>query len=99
MNPTAPPPVRTAETRWSRLRLNRLAAPVSISAVAVVCFILGAATLHFDLPPGSFLERAFIGGRQWLEQQRAASEFPDGPLAGAKANLLRPGDTFDGYTL
>src|SRR5947209_5748575 len=99
MTSTVPSSVRPVNPRRPRPRLERLAPLVSIAALVVLSFILGAAVLHFDLPPAGFLERAFIGGRRWAEQQAAEPEYPAGQLAGAKASLLRPGDAFEGYTL
>jgi hypothetical protein len=79
--------------------LDRLAAPASIAALAVLCFILGAAALHFDLPPAGFLGRAFIGGQAWVEQQRGTPEAPTGHLGAATVDVLKRGEVYDGYTL
>jgi|SRR5579884_868280 len=62
-------------------------------------FLLGAAVIFFDLPPSSFLRRAFTGGLSWYEQ-RGRVPLPEEqapPLA--IGNIDKPDKTYDGFTL
>jgi hypothetical protein len=79
--------------------MNRFAGPASAVAFGVLCLVVGAAVMHFDLPPAGFLGRAFIGGQVWWHGRDAGREAPGGQLSGAAVDAYRPGEAYDGYTL
>ncbi len=65
----------------------------------LLSYLLGAATMFFQLPTSTSLSKSFMGARAWSERAGLNSPplFETLPLAVNKID--RPGKTFDGYTL
>jgi hypothetical protein len=89
-------PTRTAGAARPAPRRKLFLSFLSLAGLASLSFVLGAAVMFFELPPSSFLHRAFVGGAAWYEQQGQQPQ-PQGPLSvGA---IDRPDRTCDGFTL
>jgi hypothetical protein len=81
------------------VRRNLLTICVSQIGLLSISFLLGAVVIFFDLPPSSFLRRAFTGGVSWYEQ-RGREPLPEGqapPLA--IGTVDKPDKTCNGFTL
>jgi hypothetical protein len=73
---------------------------VSILGMLLLCYLLGAAAMFFDLPSSGFLARAFVGGRSWKERRQAnAGAGPTEISPTATGQIDEPSKTYDGYTL
>jgi hypothetical protein len=69
---------------------------VSVLGAVALAFVCGAAIVCFELPPSSFLSKAFIGFRAWNGQRQAAPpESEDQAAAAAMPKIDKPGATFD----
>ncbi len=72
---------------------------LSLLGLASLCFLFGAAVIFFDLPPSSFLRRAFEGGVAWYEHRGSAPP-PDQQSAPPTIGPInKAGKTCDGFTL
>jgi hypothetical protein len=74
---------------------------LSIAGVAVVSYVLGAAAMFFQLPSSEFLDRALVGARAWYVGRQPAARPPatSETTPVSRADIDRPGETFDGFTL
>lgn len=73
---------------------------LSITGVAVLSFIVGAAVIAYQLPTADSLLRAFNGARHWQERDNnacAASGTDESPFTKSAVDV--PGKSFDGFTL
>src|SRR4051794_35254043 len=61
--------------KMSRPSPGKVFACLSLLAAASLCFLLGAAVMHFRLPSFSTMRNAFIGFQAWRE--RSVSDGPD----------------------
>jgi len=82
----SPPPRRRLFSIW-----------VSIVGVMVLCYVLGAAVMFFELPTSDFLSKAFIGARAWNERRHLPAQASEQPAIAGVVDT--PGRTFDGFTL
>src|SRR5258708_6145410 len=57
---------------------------ISVIGLAVLCYVAGAAVMHFQLPTGDYLKNAFKGGEAWSEwgKPNPLSLPPAGEMAG-----------------
>jgi len=90
------PPRRTVASRICRL--------LFLLGVANLIFLAGGVVIYFDLPPASFLKKAFVGAQAWHERRHPDPEAAidietlwRGPRPGLVADW--PHETFDGFTL
>jgi hypothetical protein len=63
-------------------------------------YLLGAASMFFELPPSDALSKAFLGARAWNERREASAQTTDPetlPVVGGEVD--NPERTFDGFTL
>src|SRR5262245_60945387 len=81
------------------LQRNILASFLSLLGVASLSFLLGAVVVFFDLPPSSFLRRAFIGGITWHEHKAASTSVEEQSPALTVGQIASAGKTSDGFTL
>jgi arylsulfotransferase ASST len=81
------------------LRRNFLASFLSLLGVASLSFLLGAAVIFFDVPPSSFLRRAFIGGITWHEHKAASTSVEEQSPALTVGQIASAGKTSEGFTL
>src|SRR5207253_2328591 len=73
----APPPGLSAKPAPAR---RRLLLGLTLSGVASLAYVLGAAVMFFQLPGSAFLHRAFVGARAWYDDRREAeSQVPGEP--------------------
>jgi hypothetical protein len=91
-------------TRFFPIRLRlpsfaRVAAVLSLLGAAIVCFVAGAAVMHFGLFSSDFLRKAFSGGETWLAQPGTPSEPPDGGASQAWVVVNKPEAIYQGLTL
>jgi hypothetical protein len=61
-------------------------------------YLLGAAVIYFELPPGDFLRNAFRGGRAWFARGKT-SWAPTAKTTPASSQIDKPEKTCDGFTL
>jgi hypothetical protein len=65
-----------------------------------LCYILGAATIFFQLPPTEYLSKGFMGARALSQSYgRGANSSNEQTVPISTDNIDRPGKTYDGYTL
>jgi Arylsulfotransferase (ASST) len=80
-----------------RPSFGRVAGTLSIAGLATICFLAGAAVLHFQLPLSSGLTTAFEASEDWLDGANSSDR------TGAHGDLPpaahRPADAFNGFTL
>ena len=83
--------------------VGRLMAILSVLGLAVCCFILGAACMHFEIPPAHSLRNAFLGGAAWYERfwNQQEGDEKDGAFGfiPPTIKLDRADKTWDGFTL
>jgi hypothetical protein len=72
---------------------------LSLFGLVSLTFLLGAAVIFFDLPPASFLRRAFVGGAAWYEQKGASQNPDEGLPPPTVGQVDKPDKTCDGFTL
>src|SRR5262245_42743926 len=83
----------------SRARRGNLVPCFSVAGMLMLSFLLGAAVVHFKLPPSDYLRDAFIGARAWAEQRQERAE-PSGPAETPVSQEVHdPYRAFDGFTL
>jgi hypothetical protein len=70
-----------------------------LGAIVSLAYVLGAAVEFFDLPPSSFLRRAFVGGAAWLEAAQLPAAPEHGAVPAAVGKMDVPDKTCDGFTL
>src|SRR5262245_44010805 len=108
MNRCLPLPPRAAGPQRSRSwrpTRGQVAAGLSIAALALLCFLFGAAASHFSLPPSDSLAKAFTGAEVWFgslgHPGADGGEADRGPLDVGRAEVTvdRPEATCDGFTL
>src|SRR5262249_1874435 len=81
--------------RWPRF--SKIAAILSLLGAAFLCFIAGAAVMHFRLPPSSQLEKAFAGAQEWWQSRPQAT--PTDDLQDPRVVLRKPRSASPGLTL
>jgi hypothetical protein len=64
-----------------------------------LCYVFGAAVMHFQLPSCDFLEQAFIGGQAWVSRASPPPRPQVGNVTPTNVAVDQPGKTFDGFTL
>src|SRR5262249_50656331 len=62
-------------------------------------FLLGAAVVHFKLPPSDYLHEAFIGARAWAEQRSELAETSGPAETPVSQDVHDPDRAFNGFTL
>jgi hypothetical protein len=72
---------------------------VSILALMVLSYVLGAAVLHFNLPTSDYLQKAFIGARAWRERRAFSGSAPVSVSASPGVRVDEAEKTYDGFTL
>ena len=82
-----------------RSRAGVITGTASISGALVLCFVGGAAVMHFRLFPYDRLHDAFVAAQAWREAERSDARRPPGDLPEARVSIDRAGRTFDGFTL
>lgn len=83
-------------------RSKRFSASVSIAGAAALSFVCGAAVIFFQLPSSGWLSNAFLAARFWQESRSASPrplQNPGRERRLVRANVDKPGKTFDGFTL
>src|SRR5581483_2249581 len=71
---------------------------LSLLSLTGLSFVLGAAVIHFQLPPAAFLDKAFTGAQPWQESRQSPNPPPGGWPEGT-VTADKPGKTSDGFTL
>jgi hypothetical protein len=84
-------------SRWPAF--GQVAAALSVLALMALCYMAGAAAMHFRLPFSGFFAKAFHGADQWLARRNVfvppqASQFPQGEMIVDRRDF-----TCDGFTL
>ena len=75
-----------------------IVALLSILGLMLLCCVLGAAIMHFKLPPSDSLHKSFVGFQAWVDRDERA--FPHGSASAAPGVAVDRADkTFDGFTL
>jgi hypothetical protein len=72
---------------------------LALLGAAVLCYVLGAAVMFFELPSSTFLRRAFIGGAAWYETRPSGHGPDEAPPPPTVGQIDRPDRTCDGFTL
>jgi hypothetical protein len=80
-------------------RRNLLSRLLPLFGVASLGFLLGAATMFFDLPSSAFLRRAFAGGVAWYEVKPPLPHNHHRQSPPTAGPVDRPDKTCDGFTL
>ncbi|MCI0682627.1 MAG: arylsulfotransferase family protein [Gemmataceae bacterium] len=79
---------------------RRILAWIATLGAMSLCYLVGAATMFFALPPCGFLDKAFTGAQAWYDQR---NELAKAPGAAARRAVVGEIDhrakTFDGFTL
>ena len=79
---------------------KHLSTCLSILGMALVCYVLGAGAMFYQLPSSGWLANAFAGARVWSESKRTASPpLPPAEKRVARPAVDRPDKTYDGFTL
>jgi hypothetical protein len=94
--PTTAPPVAPAR-RW-RPNPGLVFGCLSLLGLGGLCFVGGAAAMHFRLPPSRSLAEAFRGAEIWFARANRPVAAP-GDMGEPELNLDRPDATCDGFTL
>jgi hypothetical protein len=88
------------KVRLPSFRLGPVLACLSLLGLVGLAFLLGAAVMHFQIPPAAFLHRAFIGAQAWQERgQPQDGTSPSEGAARGEVSVDRAEKTFDGFTL
>jgi hypothetical protein len=77
---------------------RRIVVAVGLLAFASVCYLAGAAAMHFGLPSADFMAKAFIGAEVWYRGP-ADSQQASGEVGLAAVSVDSPKSTYDGFTL
>ena len=72
---------------------------VSFLGLVSLSFLLGAAVMFFELPPSSFLRKAFVGGAAWYERKQGAQAPREQAPPLTVGRVDKPDKTCDGFTL
>ena len=87
-------------SKMRRVPRRRFLAPcLSIVGVAVLCYVLGAVVMFFQLPSSGVLGKALIGAREWYGGEPSSPPVSETAAPIARRPVDRPGETDDGFTL
>jgi hypothetical protein len=78
---------------------GQVMAGLSIFALMALSLVLGAAIMHFRLPPHGFLSKAFNGATAWYARGKEMDESADDDDNRIGVTVDEPAWTWDGFTL
>jgi hypothetical protein len=90
------PVFRTVDLRGV-LSVGHVTGALSIVGLATLCFLAGAALLHFQLPFSDDLTKAFQAGEDWLGHDDPSDD--RGMRADGISTTHQPASAFSGFTL
>lgn len=84
-----------------RPTVKQVFAGISVISLMALCYVFGAAAMHFQWPTSDYLRNAFWGAEAW--QERGQREDPTKVMLAAPApsafSIDKPDKTEDGFTL